>query len=258
MRKEDILKWVQEVEFGEPPPMQPPFDNYGEPIYDGNDIPAIYPDEKLRDFQDREILEKYTTKGHADMVTLVDSVRQIKLLSRAGADKGLLHPPKLLPAVASTGSPSSTAVEESYTSDRHSQRTYVERVRDIGYPEALCPLAKVPVQIEDIDCAGSEGAKAQNSEEPKPIKFEGIDCTGSKVAKAQRAGSGSSSHSPPELAKKYYRSKFKEHLDPDEPLTPYPYVTDYPKAGSDVIRCNAVRKFSDLFSGHFTGRYQHR
>jgi len=218
MRTEKIQQWAQEVVFGEPPPSQPPCDENGEPIYDE---PSHFPKETVRHFRDRDIYEEFTKQRDTGSTTCEDPIGQIKLLSKAGPDRALCQPPKLLPAVARTDGPS-PSTDETYTSDRQSHLTYAQR-------------------IHDLDCPGAPWSLPKG--ESKTVKFEGIDCTGVKVAKMQQ--SKNNPQPPPKAAKKYYQSRFKEHLDPDELILPYPYLTGRVRAGSEVSRSNAVRKPSN-------------
>lgn len=219
MRLENIQKWAEEVSFGEPPPVQPPFDDYGDPV---NDEPAIYKEESHRDFQKRELYEDLAEKSDPGSANLKNVCKQIMLLSRAGPDKGLPHPPQFLPAVAGTNH-SYSSPNESITPDFQSHSTQAARVYQSS------PLSSPSVA------------------EPNSVDFVDIDQSRFTVANAQ-IDENERSHLPPPRAKKPYYSRFKEMIDPDEPITPLCYLTGRPKADTDIFRSNAVRKQSNPFS----------
>lgn len=221
MREENIQTWAEEVWSGEPPPVQPPFDDHGNAVYDE---PAVYKEESSRDFQKREMYEELTEKRNTGSTKLGDFCRQIKLLCRAGPDKGLPHPPKLLPAVAGMDHYSSSTGEiRSAGFRRHSTH--------IDYGRQLSPLSLRPV------------------DEPNSADFVDIDRLRFTVAKAQIRDNERSPQPSPK-AKKIYHSRFKEIIDPSEPITPVCYLTGRPKADTDIFRSNAVRKQSNPLSDH--------
>ena len=217
MRPENIKAWAEGVEFGHPPPSQPPFDQFGTTLpntsktepsnqYDEADLnrvrkqnaeiaalvraarqkKSLLLNSEAKDVKsaqktgpsnyDREAHMNHISKRDAEREALARITRQQKILfPNAGAKDVKPEPgPYRIPRKPVAKSNDTTPRPPQVVLMRNGEikrlgkiSSYAERVRDLGYPEALCPL---PI---------TEAAAGNTC---------GVDCTGAKVVKEKDNG----------------------------------------------------------------------
>ncbi len=215
MRLENIQAWAEGVEFGHPPPLQPPFDQYGtrlpntsktepsnqvdakayldhigkrwaelEALERASQEPKILvqktaaKDLKLPNTskaepynQDREAYLNHIRRQQAEKQALKIVTRQRKILFPNSVPKDIKPEPRPYriprkPVHKSNDTtppaPQAVLLRNGETKRLEKISTYAERARDLGYPEALCPLPMTEIAAENT---------------------RGVDCTGAKVVK---------------------------------------------------------------------------
>ena len=167
MRPENIHAWAEGVECGHPPPLQPPFDQFGDLL---PNTPKTGPS-KL----DAEAYLNYFRKQNAAREALERVSRQQKILfpNAFGAKDRKPEPiPYRIPRKPVPNSndttprpPQVVLLRNGETKTLARTSTYAERVRDLGYPEALCPLPMTEVAAENTrgdDCTGAKVVKQKD------------------------------------------------------------------------------------------------
>ncbi len=268
MRPENIQAWAEGVEFGHPPPLQPPFDQFGNPL---PNTPKTGPST-----QDAEAYLNYIRRQAAETGVLERASRQQKFLLQNDGAKDLkpeprshLIPRKSVPKSNDTipRSPQAVLLRNGETKRIQRTSTYVERVRDLGYPEALFPLPMTEVAAKNsggIDCTGAKVVKEkddrqlchQNQNWNTPGYSDGSHtlqkpfltpetAPSSGEALALRPAQAAKPIIVPEATARLQHfgkpptahNTFTDHLDPNE--------LRCPSVGSNLSRSNAARRPSN-------------
>ena len=192
MRVDSIRAWAEAVEFGSPPPVQPPFDEFGNPL-------PVFSTTGI-DHQDARLCQSYSKKRDTEFEHLQKPTKHLKILLRNGAVKEVLRRPKLVGrdgcGDASNQSfpyetilvPARISGNDASILDKpvptHFQAalllngeascklermpTYAQRVRDLGYPDKLCPLP-----ITEVEPKGPDNYPPSDAKVDEPlINFE--------------------------------------------------------------------------------------
>ena len=151
---------------GHPPPSQPPFDQFG------NLLPNI--SKSGSPTWDREAYLNHISKRNAEIAELARVTRQQKILFPNSGVEDLKPEPRPYqiprkPVAKSNETypppPQAVLLRNGETKRLDKISTYLERVRELGYPEALCPLAiaKIPANnTRGADCTGAEVVKQKD------------------------------------------------------------------------------------------------
>ena len=150
MHGDSIRAWAEEVEFCQAPPVQPPFDKSESPVPDSltttvrNEDVIMRPKMLVRDRSIKEIFRsrKLIAKGRgADNVEMFFEVDPDRVPARTSSkkDPNLNDPaPKQLQAAL--------LLKGNVSSEIKRMPTYAQRVRDLGYPDEMCPLPITEVE----------------------------------------------------------------------------------------------------------------
>ena len=183
MRPENVRAWAEAVEFGCAPSEQPPFDNFG------NSLPN--PSKLEHSFQCTGIHLNNVSRKDSDLRPSVLASLHPRLLLQSGKIYKDHQPSKIPqkrgrinfgPYIRDAQSPISRkpvpTLEDSTVSPPEAallskkeqvsrvgrMASYIERVRALGYPAALCPLPireALPKRFFTRDCGGAKGAQLE-------------------------------------------------------------------------------------------------
>ena len=219
MRPENVKAWAEGVEFGHPPPSQPPFDQYGTPLPNtsktepSNQVAAkayldhigkrwaelealervsrqqkvLVQNTGAKDLklpntsktepynQDREAYLNHIRRQQAEKQALEILTRQRKILFPNSVPKDIKPEPRpyriprkpVSKSNDTTPPPPQAVLLRNGETKRLEKKisTYVERVRDLGYPEALCPLPMREIAAKNslgTDCTGAKVVKQKD------------------------------------------------------------------------------------------------
>ena len=240
MRPENILAWSVSVEYGYPPPLQPPFDEFGNLLITTNTTKNGSPNkldaeaylnhmrQNVRKEAERKTQERVPRRQHPHTLNPGSSIldreayindwkratikqqRETAERERMFRQRKILFPDSLpkehpkpepnvfrIPQMQRKPVPKSSneinpnprpppppqtiLLRNGETKRIENRATYTERIRELGYPEILCPLP-----MKEIDCTGAkvvkQGDDRQLRHENRKLNTQGYSDSSSQAA----------------------------------------------------------------------------